>query len=148
MASEITIDTSQVDRRLKIIADGLKDFSDPLDKTGDDLLDLYGDDNFAQSGSALGEKWKALSVLTLRARAARTGHYAQSAKTSNKILVWTGALQGGFRKQVEATQLTIDNTVSYFKFNQKTRTMLKITDDVTKIATDHIQDYLNDLATK
>lgn len=133
MSISAKMDLTDVKRKFNGIKKNLDNMTQPYDEMGDELIEFYGDENFDAQGAKLGTKWKSLSPFTLQARARRTGHYKKSPTQTGKILIWTGALQKGFRKGVTAVRLTIDNTVSYFKFNNKDRPMLKINARVIEI---------------
>lgn len=144
----ITLDDTAVVKKLNQMASDIKDFKDPFTDAGDQLLSFYGNDVFKTQGQAVGEPWRALSAATLKMRENREGYYRNPPITTNKILIWTGRLQKGFRKTVERTRLVIDNTVEYFKYHQLAtgrppqRKMLHINSKVIKIVTDSIYDYL------
>jgi len=141
-----TIDDKEVIKKMSDLTKGVKDFKQPLNEAGDKLLSYYGDDVFASQGALIGgTQWKKLSPATLKARAYGQGHYAKPAIATNMILVWTGTLKKGFRKAVTSTKLVIDNTVEYFKYNQKTRKMLDINAKVIEIAIKSIYEYIEKL---
>lgn len=75
----------------------------------------------------------------------RYGHYKKTPRVTNKILVWTGNLQDGFRKKVTNTRLVVNNIVKYFKYNQGTRKMLAINKKVITITVKNINNYLKTL---
>ncbi len=144
----ITLDDTEVVKKLNQLASDIKDFKEPFNDAGSQLLTFYGKDVFRSQGSEAGEPWRALSAATLKMRANRSGYYRNPPIATNKILIWTGRLQNGFRKTVERTRLVIDNTVEYFKYHQSAfgrpaqRKMLAITPKVITIVVDAINDYL------
>ena len=141
----VKADFTQVDKLMTTILNGLKNMSKPFNEMGNQLIKFFGDENFQAQGGKLGTQWSPLAVSTLQARARRYGHYKNNPKSTNQILVWTGALQKGFKKSVESTRLTIDNNVSYFDHNIQTRAMLGINSNVIKIIEDVTSDYLDTL---
>lgn len=147
MQISFSISDTNVHKKLNDLARELKDFREPFDEIGDDLIDLYANKVFESRGGAVGDKWKDLSLLTLKARERRTGHYALAPKVTGRILIWTGALQEGFRKTVDSTKLIIDNQVEYFKYHQAARgkppqrKMLAITANVIIIVNKRVNEY-------
>lgn len=146
---KITVDSKNVDRKLARIAVGLQDLRPAFNNIGDELTaDFFGKKVFDAQGAESGGRWKSLSPRTLQARANRTGHYAKSPVATNKILVWTGALQKGFRRTVKAMSLRISNLVDYFKYNQPNRPMLSEGKGVLAIITKHMNRYIQKLIAK
>lgn len=145
---KITLDDTEVRKKLNQLADDLKDFKEPFKQAGDELLDYFGNKVFDSQGKEAGEPWRALSATTLKMREARIGHYKKPPITTNKILIWTGALKKGFDKTVERTRLTIFNTVDYFKYHQKAggrppqRKMLTINSKVIETVVNAINEYI------
>jgi len=118
MDLKISLDSTQVTKKLNQVAKDIKNFKEPFKKAGDDLLKMYGVDNFQKQGGAIGDSWKGLSPATLKMRAARSGYYKKNPIQTNKKLVWTGKLKKGFEKVVSRTKLIIKNDVNYFKYHQ------------------------------
>lgn len=142
MEITITADTTKVTKKLSGMAKGLSDFSKPLDLVGGDLLNFFGNEVFETQGAALGEVWKALAASTLVLRAARSGYYKNTPIVTDKILIWTGNLKGGFKKEVKPLQLRIYNDDEKFKYHQKTqRRMLGVNAKVVTIVIDRINQY-------
>jgi hypothetical protein len=139
---QINLDSRAVEISLNEIAKNLNDLKTPLNKVGNELLVFFGEKVFATQGGAIDENWRNLAVKTLKARAAGWGHYKNTPIETNKKLVWTGKLKSGFQKTVSDTRLEIDNKVKYFKYNQKTRPMLKINQEVVNIVVKNFTDYL------
>lgn len=117
----ISLDDTQVRKKLDALTRGVRDFRRPLDEIGDDMLDIYGNRVFQDQGVPAGEPWRKLSVTTLLARQHRSGYYKNTPIVLGKILIWTGRLMRGFRKHVSPTRLVVDNTVPYFKHHQESR---------------------------
>lgn len=153
MANGITfsLDDTRVKMRLSKMHKGVKSFKKPFNSSGTELLQFFGDEVFATQGSAVGESWRTLALSTLQARADRRGHYAKQPVATNKILVWTGTLQKGFKKQVTAQMLRIYNTVRYFKYHQQRggsppqRRMLAINREVITKVMRHVRRYVSSL---
>lgn len=142
MEISFTISDINIRKKLNDLGREIKDFREPLNEIGDDLIDLYANKVFESSGTAIGNKWKDLGLLTLRARERRTGYYALTPRVTGKILIWTGRLQDGFRKTVDSTKLIIDNQVEYFKYHQLSqRKMLAITANVISIVNKRVNEY-------
>jgi phage gpG-like protein len=148
---KITLDDREVRLKLDKLVKGVSDLKPVFEDTGDELLKYYGDEIFEAQGTSSGDKWKNLAVSTAMNREQRRGYYKNTPIATNKILVWTGRLQKGFKKQAERTKLTIENTVPYFKHHQTgggrvpKRQMLKITNPSIKIITDTFTQYFNNL---
>lgn len=144
----ISLDDTEVKKKLNQLMGDIKDFKEPFNDAGNQLLSFYGKDVFKTQGMASGEPWRALSATTLKLRAERRGHYANTPIATNLILVWTGRLQRGFEKTVSATKLVISNAVEYFKYHQQAtgrppqRKMLHINSKVIEIVVGAINDYL------
>ena len=145
MQISISFDGREIDKKLNTLIKGVKDFKEPLESTGVELMKFYGEKVFASQGAEMGGKWKPLAPATLRMRARRQGHYAKPPIATGKILIWTGALKKGFKKTVTRTKLTIENTVKYFKFNQPNRPMLGINAKVIEIVLKNFRNYLEKL---
>lgn len=143
MEIKISFDDKQFKRKIEKLDRNVKNFREPLENTGEELIDYYGRKVFNSQGSELGKKWQPLSTSTLLARQMRRGHYAKSARRTNKILIWTGNLQDGFKKKATSTRLVISNAVDYFKYNQPSRPMLGITKNVIKTVEKNIKKYLD-----
>lgn len=147
MEVTISCDTTRVTKKLSSMAAGFSNYSKPFELVGDDLLHLFGVEVFDTNGGAIGDNWRALAKSTLALRAARKGYYANTPVETNKTLVWTGRLRGGFKKEVKPMQLRIYNDVDYFKYHQKAggkppqRKMLGVTSRVVTIVIDRINQY-------
>lgn len=111
------MDSQEVERKIKNLQIGVKNFSKPLNKIGNDLLEIYSEDVFKTQGRTIDRTWKPLSVTTLFARSQRQGYY-RNAGGGTQPLIWTKRLQKGFRKKVTSDKLVIDNPIPYFKHHQ------------------------------
>jgi len=145
MQISIKMDDKQVIKKLGTISTGLKNFKEPLNKVGDDLVKFYGEKVFETQGSAIGSKWAGLSPSTMDARLNRRGHYSNSPIATSKILIWTGALKKGFQKKVSSVKLIVSNNVKYFKYNQGKRPMLGINREVINIVVKRFEEYIKKL---
>lgn len=81
-----------------------------LKAVGDYAITEFSE-NFPAEGKRLNEPWKALAESTIRQRA-RLGYGA------HPILVRTGKLMKGFRKDVQKFMVRVYNPVEYFKYHQ------------------------------
>lgn len=121
----------QLQRRLGIVADGVEDFSPPLENISDELLHSV-DENFSQRGSLFG------------------GWPPRKVEQPWPLLEKSGELRGGFVSAVKSDYLEIGNFVSYFKFHQSNkprarlprRVMLKIDQQRKIYITKAFQEYL------
>jgi phage gpG-like protein len=148
MVLKISLDSTQITKKLNQIVRDITDFSEPFQKTGDDLLKYYGDENFQKQGGATGDNWRELSAATLKMRANRTGYYRQTPIQTGKKLIWTGRLKKGFESVVAKTKLIIKNDVDYFKYHQlgsgrrpPQRKMLSISKKTIEIVIKRINEY-------
>ena len=149
MSLRFSLDATQVEKKIDSMTKGLKDFREPLDNAGGDLLKFFGDTVFQSQGAEAGATWKRLAQSTLYARAHRIGYYANTPITLGKILIWTGRLMRGFEKAVTKTTLIIRNGVDYFKYHQLSqRKMLTINSKVITIVVGHIRTYADKLVSK
>lgn len=138
----LTLNTTEVTKKLNNVASGLKDFREPFDNAGGDLLNFFGNTVFESQGREAGEAWQQLAATTLYMRARRIGYYKQTPIATGKILIWTGRLMKGFQKAVTRTTLIIRNGVDYFKYHQLSqRKMLTINPKVITIVVGRVNDY-------
>lgn len=121
----------QVSRRLGIVADGVEDFSEPLENIADELLHST-DENFSQRGGLFG------------------GWPVRKIDAPWPLLEKTGELRGGFMSAVKSDYAEIGNFVPYFKYHQSNkprahlprRVMLKIDQQRKIYITKQFQEYL------
>ncbi len=150
---EITfqVDDTRVLKRLGLTKRGMADCRKPLTKAGDQLLKLFGVEVFETQGGAIGDAWRALAASTRTARAQRTGYYRNPPIRTDKILIWTGRLMGGMKKEAQPQMLRIYNDVPYFKYHQKRggkppqRKMLAITSRVITTVVDELSKHAQDV---
>jgi len=139
------MDTTEVNKTFSGMIDAAKDYSEPLNTAGKEMIERYSVTSFspfAKQSTGHGEKWRPLAPSTLLARERRWGHYKRKPITTNKILIWTGDMMHGFFKITEKFKLTIDNKIDYFKHNQNTqRKMLYLDDSVMNILLRHLIKY-------
>lgn len=149
MHLSFTLDKTVVQTKLVKMAERVADLAPALETIGDELLHLFGDTVFEQQGVA-GEAWRQLAPSTQRMRLRHWGYYASPSSESSdrRILIWTGRLQHGFYKAVEARRLEIGNNVEYFKYHQAAggrppqRRMLALTSDVVAMVTKGLNNYV------
>lgn len=139
------LDTTEVDKMLNDILRGMSDLSEPLEATGEEVIEFLGEKNFDQQGKALDAPWAPHSVWTLQARARRYGHYAKNPIETQKILIWTGALKAGFTKAVEKTMMTIENKVEYFQHLIGKRKMMGVNQSIVAIIEKNFKTFLENL---
>jgi len=130
-------------RKINRMQTTLKSYKQPLEAAGGELVSYFGTEPFKTQGRELGEPWKAHSASTILARQMRRGYYAQAPVETNKILVWTGRMRAGFKKEAQNLKLRIFNTNENFKWNQPNRPMLGITDRVIKTVMTKLTDFIN-----
>lgn len=131
MRLSFELDTRQATKALSALAGNLEDLRKPLEQSGNDLLQFFGYEVFETQGAVNGSAWRRLAASTLKMRQNRWGYYKQAPRRTDRILIWTGRLQDGFRKQVGKDILVIRNDVEYFKYHQLgQRRMLALNDRV------------------
>lgn len=137
------LDDKEVMRRIDQMQVSLKSYKQPLEAAGSDLMGYFSTEPFKTQGKALGEAWQPHAPSTILARQMRRGYYANAPVETNKILVWTGRMRAGFKKEAQNLKLRIFNTNENFKWNQPNRPMLGITDSVVRTVMQHLTDYIN-----
>lgn len=146
----IEFDTRKLDQKLAGLDSVVKNAQPIFEDIGNDLITYYGNEVFTSGGAALkGGGWRSLANATIEARTKRTGYYKQAPIATGKILIWTGRLMNGFKKEASRVQLRIHNIVSYFKYHQKgggrlpKREMLAITPRTIKTVNDKFREAIN-----
>lgn len=137
----IGIDDREVKKKLSSLAQSVKDFSEPLAKSGDEMLGIYGQKVFDSQGIP-GAPWRSLAATTLHMRAERIGYYSFPPVQEGKTLVWTGRLRAGFYKAVQTLRMEITNDVEYFKYHQNDRPMLYINPQIIDIVHRNLTSYI------
>lgn len=109
----------QLSRRLEIMTDGIKDFSDPFKKTAEYLVDAFKQ-SFDYQGSNIGVAWPPLKDSTLKQKAK---NYPGA-----PMLVRTGAMKGAFQQSYSTDYAKVWNSVmgDYFKYHQSNEPRSKI----------------------
>lgn len=154
MRLEITFDDkANVKKKLLAISDQVKDWRPAFERVGQDMLQAYGVESFEKQGIA-GESWRPLANATRKARMKRWGYYKQAPMATDRILIWTGRLKSGFRKQVTRDYLRVFNVVPYFKYHQKPggrppqRRMMAVTKDTIIRTMTILNDYMREQINK
>lgn len=132
----------QINRRLNIYTDGIKDFKPPLQLSASEFIRVYKA-NFATEGATLGEKWPA-----------RKPQF----KNGQRVDVWallqkTARMRNSFQAQVSASELSIINTAAQFKYHQSNqprkklprRRMMKIDEARKRFVVKALQRYIINL---
>jgi len=88
----------QLDRRIKGLANDIKNWSKTFKSTGNYLKKFFSTEVFQTEGSIIGEKWK-------------TGKYYNG-------LVRTGKMRDSFTRKFGKDYVLITNTAPYFKYHQ------------------------------
>jgi len=107
----IKADTKKVERKIKILTDGVKDFKKPLKESGEFATKEFYD-NFSLIGAKFA-KWKPLKPATLKAKA-RMGYPLTP-------LIGTGRMMKSFKLfKLERFVVIVGNKVqdAYFKYHQ------------------------------
>lgn len=86
------------------------DLNTPLEEIGTVMIDEF-EQNFTEEGKRLQEPWQKLKDSTIKERI-RLGYGA------GPILVRTGQLMKGFRKEVGKYFVRVYNPVKYFQYHQ------------------------------
>lgn len=138
----IKVNDKEVTKLFRKIEVGTASFREPLTNASDELIDkFFGKKVFETEGAATGSRWQALRAKTLQMRARRYGHYKKAPVATNKMMIWTGALQKGFKKTVTAFKSVIENRTSYFKYTEQKRPVFRINSEVINIITKHFLNY-------
>lgn len=124
----------QLSRRLLVMADGVKDWSEPLDRIGSDLRASF-DTNFNLGGSLFG------------------GWAPRKKSYPYPILQKTGMMRGSFEQQTERDFVKLHNTSEYFPFHQSNqprsklprRVMMKIDQQSKRDIQKAFQEYIVNL---
>jgi len=104
----------QLSRRLLIVADGVTDFTDPLNKIGGELKKTF-DDNFDDEGSLFGG-WRE-----------RKPQYRDGIRIDTwPLLQKTGEMRQSFESIVDKNSLTISNKAPYFVYHQSNKPRYKL----------------------
>lgn len=103
----------QVSRKLRGIAESLRDWTPAFQKIAGELRRDFSGDVFESEGEAIGERWTPLS----RAYAER-----KAVKYPGKgILEATGKMRRAFQSQYDATSARVWNNIAYFKYHQSNK---------------------------
>jgi phage gpG-like protein len=140
--TSITADTKKIDKKLAKIAQGLKDFRQPLKKSADEAMKIY-EGNFPKKGAEFGG-WAKLSPATLKAKA-RMGYPLTP-------LIATGKMMKSF-KRLELTKMrtVVGNTVGYYPYHQvgtnrlPKRVMISLNSKLEKVIVKQFTDYFKKL---
>lgn len=146
MPATVTINgDKRVIDRLEGINSFLKGPKKAFNDIGDMLVEEYKD-NFPVEGRRLGPRWEKLKKATAIQKA-RLGYGARP------ILVRTGKLMMGFKKQVTNLMVRVYNPVKYFRYHQlgegfnPKRTMIdapeRIRQDIIEILRKYLDKALN-----
>lgn len=134
----------QVSRRLMIVADGVKDFTQPLGNIGGELNKTF-QLNFDAEGGLFGG-WPE-----------RKPRYKNGQRVDTwPLLQKTGRMRQGFRQNVGKVTLVIFNPVEYFKYHQSNkprrrlprRVMMKIDNERANFIVKAFQAYIVGLMRK
>lgn len=142
------LDDAQVKKTFSKLDRTVRDFTQPLNEAGEEMLKLYSEDSFKNQG-VTGEKWKPLSAATLMMREKRTGYYKNPPTGDSGILVWTGNMRSSFNKMVSKVKLVIGNSASYFEHHQRRggrtpqRRMLYLSKDIIVNVQNKVMNYIN-----
>jgi len=145
MELSFSFDGKETLKKLARMAEGLKDMTAPFERSGESLLEFFKGEVFESQGAALGERWRDHSASTKIARAKRWGYYKSDPVADAKVLVWSGRIRAGFKKQVSKNSLRIYNEDENFKKNQPSRKMLRITSKVIEIVTRDVYSHIKDV---
>jgi len=121
----------ELSRRLLIAADGLEDFSEPLESIGGELKKSF-DDNFAARGGLFGD-W-----------------VPRKDNNTWPLLEKTGDMRNSFTDEVHSDFVILTNTAPYFPYHQSNkprqrlprRVMMKIDQQRKTFITKAFQEYI------
>lgn len=134
----------QLSRRLRIVADGIRDFSDPFKSTAAYLMDAF-QQSFDYQGRNIGVAWPPLKESTLKQKAK---NYPGA-----PMLVRTGALKSGFMQQYATDHAKVWNSVNYFKYHQSNqprsrlprRQMMNLNENIKESIVKFFHEYIHKL---
>lgn len=108
----------QLARRLRVVANGVKDWRSAFQEAADRLLKVFSYDVFSTKGSVIGESWQPL----------KPSYLAQKAKQGYPIdtLIKTGKMKKSFYSNVFADYAIIGNNTEYFKYHQSKQPRSKL----------------------
>lgn len=129
----------QLSRVLLNVSNAVKDWTPALEKSAEDLIEVFSYDVFESEGGAIGEAWDPLSAAYAKRK--------EKKYPGNPILVATGLMQDSFTRLVDTTSLKIGNSAEYFKYHQSSaprtklprRVMMKLTLDLREIVVKNFQ---------
>lgn len=142
-----TLNSTTVTAKLSALSAALKDFSEPLNAAGEDLLEYFSTQIFGDQGLDE-EVWSPWALRTAMARQRRKGYYALPPEREDQILVWTGKMHNSFFTQVDIKTLIIANSDPKFVWHQlgtgkmPKRQMLKINAHVVTTVSRAIYEYI------
>lgn len=113
MGLRITVKISgdaTVQRKLAILGNDLNKLPEAMKNIGKEAAEYYRTTGFSDRGRPWGAGWQDLSV---QYKKWKEKHYA-----GRPTLVRTGDMQDGFFAESNSTSVTIDNSVSYYKYHQ------------------------------
>ncbi len=121
----------QLSRKLMIVADGVDDFSQPLERIGGELQKSF-QDNFSSRGGLFG------------------GWPARKAPVGWPLLERTGEMRGNFQQEMGKKYVRLFNPTPYFGFHQSNaprrklprRTMMKIDAERKTFIVKSFQEYV------
>lgn len=132
----------QLSRRLGVIADGVADFSDPLEESSKLLLKTF-DQNFTTKGATLGKPWRPRKAI-----------YRKGARIDTwPLLQKTGDMRESFVHAVTKTEAHIGNTSDYFGYHQSNmprtrmprRVMMRIDEQRRREIIRNFQQFLTEI---
>ena len=145
MAMRVTVrvrGVTELDRKLKTLGDSLYKFQPAMKQIGTRVGSFYANEVFASQGGALGKRWQALAVSTVKDKI-RDGYRSEV----NRPLERTGIMRRSFKATTTQNSVTIENTIPYFKYHQSSeprskipyRPMMAINDNVMSIVKEVIE---------
>ncbi len=96
------------------------EFTEALRKTGENLVNYFGNQVFESHGGVYGTPWQALSASTV---AFKSKHFRQFAAVP---LQATGTMKRSFKHSSSALHLEITNEADYFKYHQSTESRSRL----------------------
>ena len=142
MRITITANTVKVEKRLKKIIDGVKDFKKPLKKSAKDAIFIY-QGNFEKKGAEFGG-WAKLAPSTIMAKA-RMGYPLTP-------LVATGQMKRAFRTlSLSKDTVVVGNETEYYPYHQlgtkniPRRVMISLNAKLEKQIIDNFENFFKDL---
>lgn len=137
----------QLSRVLLNVSNAVKDWTPALEKSAEDLIEVFSYDVFESEGAAIGEPWDPLSAAYAKRK--------EKLYPGTGILEASGLMRDSFTRLIDSTSLKIGNAAEYFKYHQSSaprtsrlprRIMMQLTLDLREIVVKNFQRQFSERA--